>query len=56
MVVPIIKKGQGVEKYRKVTIMPIYKVYTAILAERIREEVKRKGLLPPNQMEFRKVQ
>jgi len=31
----------------------LYKEYTA-LAERLREEVERKGLIPPNQTGFRK--
>jgi len=36
--------------------MPImlHKVYAAILAERLREEVERKGLLPSNQIGFKK--
>jgi len=57
MVVPIVKKGQGerVEEYRGVTIMPtLYKVYAAVLAERLREEVEREGVIPPNQVGFRK--
>ncbi|KYN09264.1 hypothetical protein ALC57_18628, partial [Trachymyrmex cornetzi] len=51
------KKGQGeeVKDYREVSIMPtLYKVYTAALAERLREEVEGKGLIPPNQTGFRK--
>jgi len=37
------------EEYKRVTIILIlYKVYTAILAERIIEEVERKGLLSLN--------
>lgn len=31
-----------------------YKVYTSMLAERLREEVKEKNLLPPNQTRFRR--
>lgn len=32
----------------------LYKIYTAALAERLREEVEGKGLIPPNQTGFRK--
>lgn len=31
-----------------------YKINTALLAERLREEVKGKEILPPNQTEFRR--
>lgn len=57
IVLPILKKGrgEGVRDYRGVTIMPtIYKIYTAVLAERLREEVERKGIIPDNQTGFRK--
>jgi len=56
-IVPIIKKGDGerVENYRGVTLMPsIYKIYTTILAERLKEEVEGKGIIPSNQTGFRK--
>ena len=56
-VIPIIKKGGGekVEDYRGVTVMPsAYKVYAAVLAERLREEMDRKEALPWNQLGFRK--
>jgi len=42
------KKGQGtlVEEYRGVTVMPtLYKVYAAVLAERLREKVEGRGML-----------
>jgi len=43
------------EKYRGVTVMPVlYKIYASALAERLREEVEGKGLLPPSQTGFRK--
>lgn len=32
----------------------MYKIYTAILAERIREEVEKKGIIRENQVRFRK--
>lgn len=43
VIVPILKKGGGekVEEYRGVTLMStLYKVYAAVLAERLREELK----------------
>jgi len=49
------KKGEGVKDYRGVTLMPtLYKIYTAVLAERLREEIEEKGLIPPNQTGFRR--
>jgi len=57
MIVPIVKKGEGerVENYRGVTLLStLYKVYVAVLAEKLREEVERKGSIPPNQTGFRK--
>ena len=43
------------EDYSGITIMPsLYKLYTTALAERLKEEVEGKGLIPPNQTEFRK--
>lgn len=48
-------RGEAVEKYREVTIMPtLYKVYTAVLAERLREEMEGKGVISQNQTRFRK--
>lgn len=49
MVVPVKKRGQGdrVEDYRGVTIMPtLYKIYAAVLEERLREEVECGRMLP----------
>lgn len=57
MIVPIKKKGKGrkVEDYRGVTITStLYKIYTSIIAERLREEIEKKKLIPPNQTGFRK--
>ncbi|XP_077255453.1 uncharacterized protein LOC143893678 [Temnothorax americanus] len=57
IIAPIVKKGEGkrAEEYRGVTIMPsLYKVYTAILAERIREEIEGKRMVPHNQTGFRR--
>ena len=54
---PIVKKGEGekVEDYRGVTLMQTaYKIYAAVLAERLRKEIEEKGALPPNQTGFRK--
>lgn len=51
MIVPVVKKGEGkkVEEYRRVTLTPsLYKVYAAVLAERIREEVERKRIVESN--------
>ncbi|XP_071577718.1 uncharacterized protein [Temnothorax nylanderi] len=48
-------KGEKVGNYRGVTLtQTAYKVYAAVLAERLRKEVEEKGLLPPNQTGFRK--
>lgn len=45
-----------VEEYRGVTLMStLYKVYMGLLAERVKEEMKGKGILPGNQTGFRKV-
>jgi len=57
VVVPIVKKGEGrkVDEYRGVTIMTtLYKIYAAILEERLREEVEAKRMVPQNQVGFRK--
>lgn len=54
--VPILKKGEGrmVSDYREVTLAPtMYKIYATMLAERLREEVEGKGLIPSSG-EFRK--
>lgn len=57
VVVPVVKKGNGekVTDYRGVTLtQTAYKIYAAVLAERLREEVKGKKILPPSQTGFRK--
>ena len=57
VVVPVVKKGVGkrVEDYRGVTLtQTAYKVYASVLAERVREEVEGKKLLPPSQAGFRR--
>lgn len=57
VVVPVLKKGKGdrVEEYRGVTLtQTAYKVYASVLAERLREEVEEKGILPLSQAGFRK--
>lgn len=54
---PIAKKEDGsiAKDYREVSLMPtLYKFYTTILAERIREELEQKQIIPKNQMGFRK--
>lgn len=51
------KEGEGekVEDYRGVTItQSAYKIYTTVLANRLKEEVVKKGVLPPNQTGFKK--
>jgi len=35
-------------------MLALYKIYASALAERLREEVERKGMLPPSQTGFRK--
>lgn len=49
LIVPVLKKGEGrvVEEYRGITLMPtMYKIYATILAERLREEVEAKEIIP----------
>lgn len=49
VIVPVIKGGKAerVENYRGVTLTQMaYKIYVAILAERLKEEVEGKKLLP----------
>lgn len=55
----IIKKGEG-DEYRGIPLMSsVYKVYAyrdircMILAGRLKEEMERGGILPPNQTGFR---
>jgi len=53
---PIIKKGEGerLENYSRVILMPLlYKIYAMILADKLREEMKRR-ILSENQTAFRK--
>lgn len=57
ILVLVLKKGKGVkvEEYRGVTLMQTaYKIYAAVLADRLREEVESKAILPPSQAGFRK--
>jgi len=57
LVVPVFKKGDGnrVEDFRGITLAgSLYKIYAEVLAERLREEVEMKGLIPENQTGFRK--
>jgi len=49
-----IRKYNYKDDIRGVTIMPLYKVYMMALAEKIREEVEEKGIVPQNQTNFRK--
>lgn len=53
MIIPIIKKGEGikVEEYRGVTLLST--LYMGV-ADGVREEMERKGILPRNQTGFRK--
>lgn len=56
VIVPIVKKGERnkLEEYRGITItQTAYKVYAAVLAEKLRNEIEEKSLLP-SQTEFRK--
>lgn len=57
MVILIIKKGQGerIEEYREITLtQTAYKVYAAVLAERLRDEMETKEIPPPSQTGFKK--
>lgn len=54
---PLFKRREGevVSDYRGVMLMPtLYKVYAAVLAERIRKIVEEERLIPHNQTGFRK--
>lgn len=58
VMVPIVKKREGirVEEYRGITLMStLYKIYAMLLAERLREDVERKKIVPQNQTGFRRV-
>jgi len=49
------KRGGRLEDFRGITIMPaVYKIYAAILAERLRKKVEEKGIIPRNQAGFRR--
>lgn len=57
IIAPIVKKGEGekIEEYRGVTLMStLYKICTTVLAERLREEVEGKRIIPENQVGFKK--
>lgn len=57
VVVPLFKRREKkvVSDYRGVTLMPtLYKVYAAVLAERIRRIVEEERLTPHNQTGFKK--
>lgn len=57
VIAPIVKKGKGekVGDHRGITIMStMYKIYAALLTERVREEVERGGMIPQNQTGFRR--
>lgn len=49
------KEGR-VEEYRRIqkVMETSYKIYVATLADRLREAVEGKGIIPPNQTGFRK--
>lgn len=51
VIVPIVIKveGERVENYKRITLMlKLYKVYTKVLAERLREEVEKKKIISEN--------
>lgn len=53
----MIKKGneEKVEEYRGIILMTTaYKIYAKVLAERLRKEIEEKGIMPKNQMRFRR--
>jgi hypothetical protein len=53
VLVLILKKGT--KEYRRVTLMAtLYEICTMVLAKRLREEVDRRGIVPANQIGFRK--
>lgn len=57
VVVPIITKGKGekVEDYRGVTLtQTVYKIYAAVLAQKLREEIKSKGVSATESSGFQK--
>lgn len=53
----IVPKGEGerVEEYRGVTLMTtVYELYATVLAERLREDLEGREVVPHNQTGFRK--
>jgi len=49
------KEEEGKVEDREITIMSdSYKIYVAIMAERVRKEVEKRGIIPQNQKGFRK--
>lgn len=57
VIVSIVKKRRvkRVDEHRGTALMPTaYKVYAAMLAERLRREIKEKGILPKGQVRFGK--
>lgn len=43
------KEGRRVKEYKRVTLMvTLYKIYTTILQDRLREEVESKGIITAN--------
>jgi len=51
-----LKKGEGerVKDHRGTIMSASYKIYMAILAERLKNEVEERGKIPQNQTGFRK--
>lgn len=51
----MLKRGEGNkgEDYREITLT-LYKMYTEVLARKLREEIEGKGLIPANQTGFKK--
>lgn len=57
VIVPIINKGEGerIEEYRGVTLVStLYKVYTTVLAGRLKKELEERDRVPHNQTGFKK--
>jgi len=50
------KESERVEDYRGVMLMPtLYKVYAGVLGERLREEIDRKGIIPPKKQDLGRI-
>lgn len=48
-------KGKEVLDHRRVTLaLSLYKVYAMVVAERLRQDVEGRKLIPPNQTGFRR--